>query len=201
MTGLWDAIATHRLPPGSRLNQRDLAEQLTVSRQPVSHALHRLKATGLAIETGRRGWSWRPSTSTGSGTSTSCAPRSRAWSRPAPPHAFAMATPGEDIARLRELLAFGPAIGEETAVQDCIVADVDFHLCLFRLAASAVIMETVEPLWPHFRRSMGSALSIHNHRRCPGPAMPPSPPPCWLAMPMPPALPRAPTSRPPDARR
>ena len=50
---LVDAIATDKLPPGARLNQRDLAEQLMVSRQPVSHALHRLKATGLATETGR----------------------------------------------------------------------------------------------------------------------------------------------------
>lgn len=163
---LVDAIATHRLPPGTRLNQRDLAERLMVSRQPISHALHRLKATGLAIETGRKGLVVAPidldrlKDLYDLRTEIEGLVAARAAA-----HVKAGACRPADLAELGRLLAFGQTIGEDTPVLDCIDADVAFHLCLYRLCASAVIIETVEPLWPHFRRSMGSALSIHNHRK------------------------------------
>ena len=50
-----DAIAAGLLAPGERLTQEVIAERLSVSRQPVSHALQVLKRQGLVIEHGRRG--------------------------------------------------------------------------------------------------------------------------------------------------
>jgi DNA-binding GntR family transcriptional regulator len=50
-------------------------------------------------------------------------------------------------------------------VADCIEADVSFHRCLSRLAASDVITETINPLWPHFRRLMGRVLMQGTHRK------------------------------------
>lgn len=52
---LVDAISAGALPPGHRLRQEQLAADLGVSRQPVSHALVMLKNAGLAVEKGVRG--------------------------------------------------------------------------------------------------------------------------------------------------
>lgn len=163
---LVDAIATDKLPPGARLNQRDLAEQLMVSRQPISHALHRLKATGLAVEIGRKGLVVAPvdlarlrdlydlRTEIEGLVSVRAAGNVKAGAcQPA------------DIAQMQHLLARGAAFTMQTPVLDCIAADVEFHLCLYRLCGSLVISEAAAPLWPHFRRSMGRALSIDNHRQ------------------------------------
>lgn len=163
---LVDAIATDKLPPGARLNQRDLAEQLMVSRQPVSHALHRLKATGLATETGRKGLVVAPVDLVrlrdlyDLRTEIEGLVAARAAVAVKAGHADPA-----DLDRLKHLIAFGGTIGTDTSVLDCILADVEFHLCLYRLCGSAVISEAIAPLWPHFRRSMGKALSIYNHRK------------------------------------
>jgi len=49
-----DAIMDGRLPPGSQLVQRDLAQQLGVSREPVKHALRVLEGEGLVEARPRR---------------------------------------------------------------------------------------------------------------------------------------------------
>lgn len=51
-----DGIIDRTLPPGLRIRQSELAEQLGVSRQPVSHALHLLHRQGLVAESGRKGF-------------------------------------------------------------------------------------------------------------------------------------------------
>lgn len=56
------AIIAGELPPGSALRDRQLAEQLGVSRTPVRDALHRLEATGLVLARGRSGWVVSPFT-------------------------------------------------------------------------------------------------------------------------------------------
>ena len=52
---LVSAIADGTLPPGRRLTQEEIAVQLGVSRQPVSHALQVLRRRGLLEEAGKRG--------------------------------------------------------------------------------------------------------------------------------------------------
>lgn len=52
---LLQAICRRQLAPGARIAQEDLAERLAVSRQPISHALQRLKQQGLVRDAGRRG--------------------------------------------------------------------------------------------------------------------------------------------------
>ena len=49
------SIADGTLAPGQRIRQAELADNLGVSRQPISHALHLLKRQGLVEETGGRG--------------------------------------------------------------------------------------------------------------------------------------------------
>ena len=50
---LRDAIRSGDLAPGQRLVEDSIANATTVSRTPVREALHRLTATGLAINSGR----------------------------------------------------------------------------------------------------------------------------------------------------
>lgn len=54
-TALRVAIRKGMLPPGQRLRQEDLAEQLGVSRIPLRDAFRRLEAEGLVQIEGRRG--------------------------------------------------------------------------------------------------------------------------------------------------
>src|ERR1041384_4953594 len=44
---LRDAILTGQFPPGTTLNQRDIADQLSVSRMPVREAFRALELEGL----------------------------------------------------------------------------------------------------------------------------------------------------------
>lgn len=56
------AIINGDLRPGEHLRDRQLAEQLGISRTPVREALHRLEATGLVVSRGRSGWEVSPFT-------------------------------------------------------------------------------------------------------------------------------------------
>ena len=162
---LVDAIATDQLSPGLRLNQRDLAERLMVSRQPVSHALHRLRASGLAVEVGRKGLVVAPIDPKRLRDLYDLRTEIEALAagRAAENVRMGLCGPAE-IELLKRVVAVGSALTEQTSVLDCIAADVDFHLGIYRLCGSEVLMETIEPLWPHFRRSMGNTLGISGHR-------------------------------------
>jgi GntR family transcriptional regulator, rspAB operon transcriptional repressor len=56
------AIVNGGLAPGQPLRDRELAEQLGVSRTPVREALFRLENTGLVVTSERGGWSVAPLT-------------------------------------------------------------------------------------------------------------------------------------------
>lgn len=56
------AIITGELAGGAPLRDRQLAEELGVSRTPVREALHRLEAAGLVEPRGRSGWAVTPFT-------------------------------------------------------------------------------------------------------------------------------------------
>lgn len=52
---LREAIRNGDLPPGMRLVERDIAEQLGISRMPVREAIQQLAEEGLVIKEPRRG--------------------------------------------------------------------------------------------------------------------------------------------------
>jgi DNA-binding GntR family transcriptional regulator len=54
-TRLREAIANGDLPPGARLVEREIAEQLGISRMPVREAIQQLADEGLVIKEVRRG--------------------------------------------------------------------------------------------------------------------------------------------------
>jgi DNA-binding GntR family transcriptional regulator len=156
---LLGAIIDGRLAPGARLTQESVAEQLGVSRQPVSHALQVLKRRGLLIEHGKRGLAVAPIDARRlialyqvrealDGLAAKLAA-----TRVRDGHA----TAGErrEISRI---VARGEAFDAATSIADRVAADVAFHSAIHALSGNAAIVETVAEQWPHFMRSMGVIL-------------------------------------------
>lgn len=153
---LLSAIVDHSLPPGLRIRQQDLAEQLGVSRQPVSHALHLLHRQGLVAEHGRKGFAVAPLDGLRirqlyevRGALDSLAAR------------LAAGRAAEDAAgceALRAALAAGSAVSSETPLRELIDLDAAFHRAVYRLSGNPAVEETAAPQWPHVRRAMAAVL-------------------------------------------
>jgi len=156
---LVDAIADGTLPPGERLTQEEVAQRLSVSRQPVSHALQLLKRQGLAVEIGKRGLAVAPIEPAHMrdlyqlrGALDGLAARlaaERIASGRAPPR---------DVEALKHRLAEGLMLAADAPVREWIEKDVAFHSAVYALSGNPVIGEAVAERWPHFKRSMGASL-------------------------------------------
>lgn len=155
-----DAIAEGLLAPGERLTQEVIAERLSVSRQPVSHALQLLKRQGLVTEHGKRGLSVAPVS----------AERMRdLYQLRAAIDGLAARVAAERVERglasvadaqqFRQRLAAGIRLASDAPIHAWIEADVAFHHSIYRLSGNAAIVETVAELWPHFKRCMGRSLT------------------------------------------
>lgn len=164
-TRLVDAIAEGVLAPGDRLTQEEVAERLSVSRQPVSHALQLLKRQGLVVDHGRRGLAVAPIE----------AGRMRdLYELRAVIDGLASRLAAERIARreatkpeideLRRRLAAGDNLPPDAPIHDWIESDVAFHQSIYRLSGNLAIAETVAERWPHFKRCMGTSLSTREVR-------------------------------------
>jgi DNA-binding GntR family transcriptional regulator len=155
-------ITDRSLPPGHRIRQNELAEQLGVSRQPVSHALHLLHRQGLVAESGRKGFEV-----------TRLDPQrirqlyevrgalDALAARLAAQRAKADAS---GRAHLEAALHAGRAIDQRTPLAELIALDVGFHRAIYRLADNPAIEEMIAPQWPHMRRSMATVLAELDYR-------------------------------------
>jgi DNA-binding GntR family transcriptional regulator len=155
-------ITDRTLPPGHRIRQNELAEQLGVSRQPVSHALHLLHRQGLVAESGRKGFEV-----------TRLDPqrirqlyevRGAIDALAAQVAAQRVRTDAPGRALLEAALQAGRAIDRQTPLAELIALDVDFHRAIYRLAANPAIEEMIGPQWPHMRRSMATVLVELDYR-------------------------------------
>jgi len=156
------SIVDHTLAPGHRIRQQELAEQLGVSRQPVSHALHLLRRQGLVIESGRKGFQVTPLDparirqlyevrSALDGLAARLA-SARVGTSPADRRAFEAA------------LAAGDGIDAQTPLADLIARDTDFHRAVYRLSGNPAIEEMAASQWPHMSRSMAAVLTSSDYR-------------------------------------
>jgi DNA-binding GntR family transcriptional regulator len=155
-------ITDRTLPPGHRIRQNELAEQLGVSRQPVSHALHLLHRQGLVAESGRKGFEV-----------TRLDPQrirqlyevrgalDALAARLAAQRAKADAS---GRGHLEAALHAGRAIDQRTPLAELIALDVGFHRAIYRLADNPAIEEMIAPQWPHMRRSMATVLAELDYR-------------------------------------
>jgi DNA-binding GntR family transcriptional regulator len=158
-----DGIVDRTLPPGHRIRQNELAEQLGVSRQPVSHALHLLHRQGLVAESGRRGFEV-----------TQLDPvrirqlyelRGAIDALAAKLAAGRVKTDANARAALEFALQAGRGVDSKTPLARLIALDVDFHRAIYRLSGNPAIEEMISPQWPHMRRSMATVLAELDYRQ------------------------------------
>ena len=167
---LLQAICSRQLAPGVRIPQEELAERLAVSRQPISHALQRLKQQGLVRDAGRRGLVVAPIE-----TDYVRALYEVRAALDAVAAARAAQQVGETVRRgadgydhrlaeahgVLERGRAAVAAGDKAAMAD---ADLAFHGVINELAGNPVITEIARQQWSHIRRAIDVVLddpSLH----------------------------------------
>jgi len=154
-----EAIADGTLAPGQRIRQAELADNLGVSRQPISHALHLLKSQGLVEDSGRKGLRVVPIDPERvqqlyqvrvaiDGLAAHLAAQRVA----------AGAVPAELLQRLAVQIESGARFDGATPIAELVRADADFHRTLYAASGNPAITEMTAPLWPHLMRSMVAIL-------------------------------------------
>ncbi len=153
---LLGAIADGTLAPGARLTQEEIAQQLSVSRQPVLQALRLLKQEGLVLDAPGRGVQVAPLTPEGTaavyqvrGALDTLAARLAAERR-------ASLDP--------KLIERGRKAARGRQVQAMIEADAAFHTAVYEAAGNPLIARSANLHWAHVRRAMGAVLQTSARR-------------------------------------
>lgn len=152
---LVDAISAGALPPGHRLRQEQLASDLGVSRQPVSHALAMLKNAGLAVERGVRGLVVAPIDpewlyhlyevrTVLDGLSAGLAARRY------------VADPSIDLEPLMETIEKGHAAETGGDIRSAVDWDLRFHAIINELSGNPVLADVSDTQRPQIRRVMAA---------------------------------------------
>jgi DNA-binding GntR family transcriptional regulator len=161
---LLQAICRRQLAPGARIAQEDLAERLAVSRQPISHALQRLKQQGLVRDAGRRGLVVAPIEADyvqalyEVRAALDAVAAARAARRVSEAMRQGDAGIEHRLAEARAVLERGRAAvaaGDKMALAD---ADLAFHGVTNELAGNPVITEIARQQWSHIRRAIDVVL-------------------------------------------
>ncbi|MGO1119717.1 GntR family transcriptional regulator [Rhodovibrionaceae bacterium A322] len=156
---LQEAIASGQLKPGERLAQEALADQLGISRQPISHALALLKQEGFLVESGRRGLEVAPIDAEYLQALYEVrAPLDGEAARRATIRIAEGEASDEHKAAVERALAEGWAALEAEDLPALLTADVAFHRALVQLSGNPVLLEISERQWPHLRRAMIAVL-------------------------------------------
>jgi DNA-binding GntR family transcriptional regulator len=149
-----DALCDGTFKPGERLTQEDIAARLSVSRQPVTHALAVLKAQGFLVQSGRQGL-----------TVTEIEPSFfeaiYQFRSAVEPLAVKLATPRmtkQSIVRGRSHVEHGRNMVVAGDSRAALQADMDFHSFIYELSGNPIIGETMRLHWHHLRRAMGQVL-------------------------------------------
>ncbi len=157
---LVSAISCGQLAPGQWIRQTELADELGVSRQPISQALQLLKRQGLVRDHGRRGLEVTP---VDLGLVRGLYAVRGALDALAARLAAERAAEGDlsqaERKALQKAVADGRKLsrGEDTAA--LVVADAAFHRLVYRLAGNPTIEATMEPQFPHLMRVMGMLIA------------------------------------------
>ena len=153
-------ILSGTLNPKSPLRQEELAEQLGVSRQPVSHALVLLEREGLISDYGRKGKMVAP-----------IVPeqlRNLYQVRGAIDGlaAYLCATRVNNDVRnlLNKLVDQGDAATGNGSIQSLALADIAFHRALYEQSGNPEIMRLADQSWSHMVRSMHQVLEDQSLR-------------------------------------
>jgi len=155
-SSLLDAISGGTLPPGARIMQEDIAEQLAVSRQPVLQALRLLRKDGFVLDAPGRGVLVAPLDVTKlvqiyqvRSTLDALAARLAAQAR------YVMDA---------QLITHGRLVARGSDVQAMMTADAAFHSAIYVASGNPLIAQTAQTHWHHIRRAMGAVLQVSTMR-------------------------------------
>ncbi len=155
-TSLLDAISDGTLPPGTRIMQEDIAEQLAVSRQPVLQALRMLRKDGFVLDAPGRGVLVAPLDVTKlvqiyqvRSTLDALAARLAAQHR-------SVINP--------QIISQGRVLARGSDVQAMMTADAAFHTAIYVASGNPLIAQTAQTHWHHIRRAMGAVLQVSTMR-------------------------------------
>jgi DNA-binding GntR family transcriptional regulator len=142
------------LNPESPLRQEELAEQLGVSRQPISHALVLLEREGLISDYGRKGKMVAP-----------IVPEQlrdlyqvRGAIDGLAAYLCAMHVNNELKELLRSLIEQGETASQTGSIQSLAFADIAFHRALYERSGNPEITRLADQSWSHMVRSMHQVL-------------------------------------------
>lgn len=161
---LLDAISAGSLAPGQRITQEELAERLSVSRQPVMQALRLLKRDGFVQDAPLAG------VPSGRSRGLQVTPLDPAWIAKVYEVRGALDALAARLAADRktridpQLIARGRAAVEADDIKAMIDADLAFHRALYQASANPLIEQSALLHWQHIRRAMGEALQHDNLR-------------------------------------
>ena len=147
---LLDAISDGSLPPGARITQEEIAEQMDVSRSPVLQALRLLKKDGLVKDAPGRG--------------VLVAELDPQWIGNLYQVRGALDTLAARLAAERkaaidpQIIANGRKAARGKDVKAMIDADIAFHTAIYHASGNPLIFETTQFHWVHLRRVMGAVL-------------------------------------------
>jgi DNA-binding GntR family transcriptional regulator len=162
---LLNAISEGRLKPGARVTQEEVAEQLSVSRQPVLQAIRLLKNDGFVQDAPGRG--------------VLVAPLNAEWFE----HVYAVrgaldalaaklaaslaaekAAVGFDFNSFSELIARGKAAAKRQQIDQLISLDIEFHNAIYKASGNPLIEQSAALHWRHIKRAMGAVLQSNATR-------------------------------------
>ena len=150
------AIMSGELAPCSPVAQEELALQLGVSRQPISHALILLKHEGLVVDRGRKGQMVAPIDP--DKLRAMYQVRGGLDRLAARLSASQLTDIKNTKQRLSEIFLAGKKAVKNADIIQLVDADVAFHKFLHELSGNAEILTTAETSWPHMVRSMRMVL-------------------------------------------
>lgn len=137
--------------PGGRLVERDLAEELGVSRVPIRDALHALVAEGLVTPRPRSWAVVREFTA----ADIADLDEMRAVVEPLVFELAAQRRTSAGLARLRAVVADEVAAGQASDRRRARRSAADFHETVTVLAANELLVEMLRPLRSRMRRLLG----------------------------------------------
>ncbi len=149
---LLDAISDGTLPPGARIMQEDIAEQLAVSRQPVLQALRLLRKDGFVLDAHGRGVLVAPLDVTA---------LVQIYQVRSTLDALAARLAAQAKTRLNpNLITRGRVVARGTDIKAMMTADAAFHTAIYVASGNPLIAQTAQTHWHHIRRAMGAVLQV-----------------------------------------
>jgi DNA-binding GntR family transcriptional regulator len=157
---LLGAISSGTLAPGERITQEDIAQRLSVSRQPVLQALRLLKKDGFVLDAPGRGVLVAPLEAEAMhkvyqvrGALDVLAAR------------LAAQTGAQQGFRIDpKLIERGRRAARGRNVEAMLDADVAFHQAIYEASGNPLIGQSAAPHWRHLRRAMGAVLQAEPQR-------------------------------------